>query len=132
MAISFDRALGVHDDALFIREQRAQLLANNLANANTPQFKARDIDFRALIRDAMDTQGTGSLRATERGHFDAAAAAVDGALLYRVPMQPSLDGNTVDTEMELSIFARNALDYQASLTFLQGSLRSLKSAIRGE
>lgn len=133
MAISFERSLGVHEQALFVREKRAEILANNLANANTPQYKARDLDFKSMIRQAMDAQQAPAGRAGTSGHVAlGGASGPDGSLMYRVPMQPSLDGNTVDTDIEMSNFARNALDYQASLTFLQGKFRGLKSAIRGE
>lgn len=130
MAISFDRALSGHDQALLIREKRAELLANNLANADTPHYKARDLDFRALVREAMDS-GAG-MRRTDARHLGAAGGAGSGEMLYRVPMQPSLDGNTVDENIEMAAFARNALDFQASLTFLQGKLRGLKTALKGE
>lgn len=136
MAISFDNALGVHEKALLIREQRAELLANNLANVDTPNFKARDLDFKAMVRDAIASrpasQGGAALLRTEEGHLGQDGAEAPGALLYRVPMQPSLDGNTVDENIEMANFSRNALDFQASLTFLQSSLRGLKTALRGE
>lgn len=136
MAISFDNALGVHEKSLLIREQRAELLANNLANVDTPNFKARDLDFKSMIRDAIDSratsQGGAAMQRTEEGHIGLEGADSPGALLYRVPMQPSLDGNTVDENIEMANFSRNALDFQASLTFLQSSLRGLKTALRGE
>ena len=136
MAISFDNALGVHEKALLIREQRAELLANNLANVDTPNFKARDLDFKAMVRDAIASRGASSggaaMQRTEAGHIGQDGAEAPGALLYRVPMQPSLDGNTVDENIEMANFSRNALDFQASLTFLQSSLRGLKTALRGE
>ena len=136
MAISFDSALGVHEKALLIREQRAELLANNLANVDTPNFKARDLDFKSLVRDAIASRGAAhggaAMQRTEEGHIGLDGPNAPGALLYRVPMQPSLDGNTVDENMEMSNFSRNALDFQASLTFLHSSLRGLKTALRGE
>jgi len=131
MAIDFSRALGIHEDALMLRERRAELLANNLANADTPHFKARDLDFKSMLGDAMAGRSA-RLEAPRSGHLRAGPAGVDGELMYRIPMQPSLDGNTVDTDMEMANFARNALDFQASLTFLQSKLRGLKSAFRGE
>ncbi len=132
MAISFDSALGVHEKALLIRERRAELLANNLANVDTPNFKARDLDFKSMVREAIDAGGSAGMRRTEAGHQGLSGLNDEGSLLYRVPMQPSLDGNTVDENMEMSNFSRNALDFQASLTFLQSSLRGLKTALRGE
>ena len=136
MAISFDNALGVHEKALLIREQRAELLANNLANVDTPNFKARDLDFKSLVRDAIAAReaprGSASTAMSEPGHIGLDGPDAPGSLLYRVPMQPSLDGNTVDENIEMANFSRNALDFQASLTFLQSSLRGLKTALRGE
>ena len=132
MAISFDSALGVHEQALLIRERRAEILATNLANADTPYFQARDLDFRALVNAALDQRNGAMLETPRSGHIGNATFSDPGALLYRTPMQPSLDGNTVDSDMEMAEFSRNALDFQASLTFLQSKFRGLKSAIRGE
>ena len=130
MAISFDSALGVHEQALLIRERRAEILATNLANADTPYFQARDLDFRALVNQALDQRNGAVLETTRSGHIGNASFSDPGALLYRTPMQPSL--NTVDSDMEMAEFSRNALDFQASLTFLQSKFRGLKAAIRGE
>jgi flagellar basal-body rod protein FlgB len=136
MAISFDNALGVHEKALLIREQRAELIANNLANVDTPNFKARDLDFKSLVRDAIasraNASGGAGMQRTNAGHVSLEGPEAPGSLLYRVPMQPSLDGNTVDENIEMANFSRNSLDFQASLTFLQSSLRGLKTALRGE
>ena len=114
------------------RERRAGVLAANLANADTPHFQARDLDFQALIRQAAGEQDGSRLRATQALHFGAGAPAIAGDLLYRTPMQPTLDGNTVDSDIEMAQFARNSLDFQASLTFLQGKFRGLRSALKGE
>ena len=132
MVINFNSALGVHEQALLVRERRAGVLAANLANADTPQYLARDLDFQALIRRAAGEQGGVRLHATQARHHGAGAAGVAGELLYRTPMQPTLDGNTVDADIEMAQFARNSLDFQASLTFLQGKFRGLSSALKGE
>lgn len=136
MAINFNAALGVHEQALLVRERRAGVLAANLANADTPHFQARDLDFQALIRQAAGEQDGARLRATQALHIGAdigaGAPAIAGDLLYRTPMQPTLDGNTVDADIEMAQFARNSLDFQASLTFLQGKFRGLRAAIKGE
>jgi flagellar basal-body rod protein FlgB len=132
MAISFASALGSHDQALLIRERRAEVLANNLANADTPGFKARDLDYRALVRQAMGAGQTGQPRQTHARHLGSGGPAAEGSLLWRTPMQPSLDGNTVDSDIETAQFARNALDFQASLTFLQSRFRGLTTALKGE
>ena len=132
MAINFNAALGVHEQALLVRERRAGVLAANLANADTPHYQARDLDFQALIRQAAGEQDGPRLRATQARHIGAGAPAIAGDLLYRTPMQPTLDGNTVDADIEMAQFARNSLDFQASLTFLQGKFRGLRSALKGE
>ena len=132
MAISFDSALGFHEKALLLRESRAQILASNLANSETPGFKARDLDFADVLRQAAGAEGNGLTR-TQANHLS--AQGIEGLapnLKYRAPTQPSIDGNTVDDQIEMAEFAKNTLDFQASLTFLQSSLRGLKSAIRGD
>lgn len=130
MSISFDRALGIHAQALDLRVSRAEVLANNLANADTPGFQARDIDFKAVLNGQMD--GALNLATTDGKHLPLADAGVTTELKYRVPTQASLDGNTVDTQQEVAEFTKNVLDYQASFRFLNGKFKSLSSAIRGE
>ena len=132
MAINFSTALGVHEQALLVRERRAGVLAANLANADTPDYKARDLDFQTLIREVAGAAGPVRLDTTSERHIAAAAAGAGGDLQYRLPMQPTLDGNTVDTDIEMAQFARNSLDFQASLTFLQSKFRGLRTALRGE
>ena len=129
MTISFDRALGVHAQALELRSKRTEVLAANLANADTPNYKARDLDFAATL---ASLQGEGqALKATHAAHLQAQGHNV-GDLLYRVPTQMSLDGNSVEEEQEKADFADNALRYQASLRFLGNRVQGLMSAIRGE
>ncbi len=132
MPISFDSALGIHAKALLVRSRRNELLASNIANADTPGFKARDIDFRKVLSDAA-SDGPG-LQRTHGRHLDTGApSGIEGAeLLYRVPAQPSLDGNTVDPDLEKAAFAENALRYNASLTFLDRKFRGLMLALKGE
>ncbi|TBW59091.1 flagellar basal body rod protein FlgB [Marinobacter halodurans] len=133
MAISFENALGIHEKALNVRVQRAEILANNLANADTPGFKARDIDFKAALGEAQGQSGELAMARTEPGHIDPDAAMSDRALLmYRNPYQPSLDGNTVDAQQEQARFMRNAMDYQASFQFLNSKFAGLTKAIKGE
>ena len=129
MTISFDRALGVHMQALELRSKRTEVLAANLANADTPNYKARDLDFAATL---ASLQGEGqALKTTHAAHLQAQGHNV-GDLLYRVPTQMSLDGNSVEEEQEKADFADNALRYQASLRFLGNRVQGLMSAIRGE
>ncbi|WP_111496431.1 MULTISPECIES: flagellar basal body rod protein FlgB [Marinobacter] len=133
MAISFANALGIHEKALNVRVQRAEVLANNLANADTPGFKARDIDFKAALGNAQSQASSLPLERTSSGHIDPQAAMTErAALMYRNPYQPSLDGNTVDAQQEESRFMRNAMDYQASFQFLNSKFQGLTKAIKGE
>lgn len=125
-----DKAFGIHATALQLRAERAQLLAANLANADTPGFKARDIDFRQALARAQD--GAAPLRVTQATHLDGFHDADASQALYRVPLQPSLDGNTVDVAIEQAAFGENANRYLASLNFLNGRIRGLMTALRGE
>ena len=118
MPLNLDAYLGVHAAALKLRGERTELLANNLANADTPGYKARDMDFEAALKAASSPGSSGK-----------AAAA---ALKYRVPLAPSLDGNTVDVQLEQAAFAENSVRYQATLTFLSARFRSLMTAITGQ
>lgn len=108
---------GVHGTALAVRSQRMGVLASNIANASTPGYKAKDIDFHA------------ALQAAEGGSVD---SAIDGATLYRVPLQPSADGNTVELTTEQTAFAENAVAYQTTLAFLNGRIGTITRALRGE
>ncbi len=127
---SFEQALGIHPQAMTLRARRAELLAANLANADTPNYQARDIDFRTVLSAESDPT---RLAVTNRGHFDVGGEAIMGAeLMYRAPTQPSLDQNTVDVAAERARFVDNSMRYQASLRFLDDRISGLKSALRGE
>ena len=131
---NLDAHIGVHADALRVRSQRAELIARNLANADTPEFKARDLDFRDALRAAGDPR-TVRLATTRPGHLGGGSTegGVDGAALkYRTPLAPSLDGNTVDVQVEQAAFAENAVRYQATLSFINSRLRGLMTAITGQ
>lgn len=131
MPITLDSALGIHDQALMIRSRRAELLASNIANADTPGYKARDIDFSAALADAQSRQPR-SLSTTHDSHIQP-DSSVDGMqALYRVPNQSSLDGNTVDSALEKSAFAENAMHYEASLMFLDRKIKGIMAALKGE
>jgi len=139
VAFDLDSYLGVHAKALGLREQRTELLARNLANADTPGYKAQDLDFRAALASAEGQSSGATLRATQPGHVGAPAAgdalapgSTDAFLKYRTPLAPSLDGNTVDAQLEQAAFADNAVRYQATLTFLTSKFRSLMTAITGQ
>lgn len=130
MTINFDNALGIHPLALKLRDRRTELLASNLANADTPTYKARDLDFRSVLQSVHTSPL--KLAATQAGHVTATAPGSRGEALYRLPSQPSLDGNTVETEQEQMRFAENAVQYQATLNFLSGKIASLRTALTGE
>ena len=133
MAISFSNALGIHEQALSFRAKRTEVLANNLVNADTPNFKARDIDFGSVMQSQMAGGGGGArLNATHGRHIAPSATAFSPELMYRNPMQPSLDGNTVEEDVEMSKFAKNNMDFQASFQFLNGKFKGLTNAIKGE
>ena len=121
--------LATHTTALRLRAARAEVLAANLANADTPGYQARDLDFQSLLAAAGDG---GQLATTRAGHL--AHASGDGAapLMYRQPLHASLDQNTVDVQAERAAFLDNALRYQASLTFLNGRIAGLVAALRGD
>ena len=121
---------GIHTQALALWQRRAEVLSTNLANADTPNYQARDIDFRAAL-GAADAGGSLPLAAPTQGQIDASSGNSAQALKYRVPMQPSLDGNTVDAETEQAAFAENSVRYQASLTFINAQIRQLRTAITG-
>ena len=101
MTINFDKALGIHQQALQVRTQRAQVLANNLANIDTPNYKARDIDFKGILRgEAQLAESKASMNVTNEKHMAGQELSADTSLLYRIPQQPSIDGNTVEEQIE--------------------------------
>lgn len=127
---NLDQALGIHADAALWRARRAEVLAANLANADTPHYIARDLDFASLLQDEM---GAAELTQTDPQHFALGSAQNFGAeLMYRIPAQASLDQNTVDVQAERAAFLDNALRYQASLRLLNGRLTGLLNAFRGD
>ena len=135
MSISFDKALGIHEQALGFRAQRAEVLANNIANADTPNYKARDMDFSSVLAAETSKQQSGrfAMERTNSRHIDAEGVTLsDESLQYRTPMQPSMDQNTVDAQLEQSSYAENAVGFQASFTLLNSKFKGLVSALRGE
>lgn len=118
-----DGLFGIHGKALALRSQRLSLLASNIANASTPGYKARDIDFEAALQKAT-TQASGNAADVSK--------VVDDAMGYRVPLQPSLDGNTVELSTEQTLFAENAVKYRTTLSFLEGRINTINRALRGE
>jgi flagellar basal-body rod protein FlgB len=134
MAGPFDNPFGLSALSLPLREQRLQVLASNLANADTPGYQARDFDFQAALGDA-EAALRRPLVTPDRGHVDGIAQGVGDTGSYvrvRAGLQPSLDGNTVNAETENATFSRAALEYRASLTFFESRVRGLMTAITGQ
>lgn len=134
MAISFDKALGVHPQTIAIRSQRAEMLASNIANADTPGYKAKDIDFARAFKAAKSNQQSGNtmLRTNEK-HLSGGTKLNNGVELFRNPNQADTgDGNSVDIQVERNLYVQNALEYQASLQFLTGKFKGLKKALGGQ
>jgi flagellar basal-body rod protein FlgB len=124
-----DPVLGVHAYALTLRAQRSEVLAANMANADTPGFKARDFDFAETLGRV---RGNAMMLKTSRPqHVGGVLQRATESLGYRNPYQPSLDGNTVEAEEEMARFSENAVGYQASLMFVTGRIRGLRAAITG-
>jgi flagellar basal-body rod protein FlgB len=134
MPVNLDSYLGVHAQALQLRSQRTEVLASNLANADTPGYRARDVDFKTALAAAGGDGSKIHMTATQSGHIGAGATNGIGApeLKYRTPLAPSLDGNTVDAQLEQAAFAENTVRYQATLSFLSSKFRGLMTAITGQ
>ncbi len=130
MPINFDRAFGIHDDALLVFERRTQLLAENISNADTPDYRARDIDFNKVLQGAQSEHL--SLRTTQAGHIAIPGDGSGQNVEYRVPDQASADNNTVDVQKEKAAFAENNIRYQTTLDILSRRISGLKSAFTGE
>ena len=130
MSINFNNALGIHPQALALREKRSEILAANLVNADTPDYKARDLDFKAVLSQTMHADKP--LQQTREDHLPDQQAILGADLLYRNPQQASLDGNTVETHIEQAKYAENAVQYEASLRFINNKFSGLMSAIRGD
>jgi flagellar basal-body rod protein FlgB len=128
--MKFDRLFGIHEQALQLRAHRSEVLASNLANADTPGYKARDFDFKAMLRKEMPEPVT--LRATHARHIQTGGRLVAATQMqYRIPQQPSVDGNTVEVEREQSAFSENAMRYQATLRFIDSRVKGITKAIKG-
>ena len=130
-SISLDNGLGIHPFALLARERRAEVLASNIANADTPGYKARDLDFRAAL-DSVQKRQSFSLEGTNKNHFSATLKGAEGEKYRNVNQPDTGDGNTVDVDVERNLYLRNALEYQASLTFLNSKISGLNKALKGQ
>lgn len=123
------KIFGVSERALQLCEDRAVMLTNNLVNSSTPNYKSRDIDFHKAMQNANEAH---TLKATNKNHISAANQTSGAKVLYRIPNQVNLDGNTVDDEIERKHFIENALRYQVGLTFVQSESDLIMKSIRGE
>jgi len=135
MSGKLDDYLRLNETAINLRAQRQQLLASNIANADTPNYKARDMDFSKSLQSALDrSQATNMpLNKTSPAHLDSNVngAPGDPTILYRTPLQSSADGNTVDMDVERNQFADNAVHYEAGLTLISSQIKDMLAVIQG-
>ncbi|MDC1211273.1 flagellar basal body rod protein FlgB [Porticoccaceae bacterium] len=124
----FDTAFGLHEKALDLRAQRMELISQNIANADTPGFKARDIDFKNVLNNV---QQAGAMRTTHAGHVSHGGTG-DANVIYTVPFSTAVDGNTVDISVEHANYGKAAAEYQATLRFIEGNIAGVRKALRGE
>lgn len=123
-----DKALDIHARALDVRSRRMEVLARNIANADTPHFKARDVDFRSVLSNARHEP----MVATRKGHVDSAVQDDSDGMRYRIPFNAAFDGNTVELNIEQAQYGKAAGDYQATLQFLEQRVSSIRRALKGE
>jgi len=139
-----DKFLDTHATALHLRAERTKVLASNIANADTPNYKARDMAFAEMLRDVnkpgshvfnnrkkLSLSG-GSLSTTNSRHINRSSMPANAPIMYRQPQQASLDGNTVDKDLEQARFAENTVRYQASLEFINSRVSGLIRTLKGE
>jgi flagellar basal-body rod protein FlgB len=139
MLNKLDAALSFHQSALRVRGQRQELIAANIANADTPNYKARDIDFKSAMQGATAgmSKEAFNVAKTSAQHLNGSPLqgspnGAPGASLFRPIIQGSIDGNTVDMDVERNQFVDNAIRYEASLTMINGQLKKMLSAIQGQ
>lgn len=128
-----DNTLSFQQQALGLRAYRQQILAGNIANSDTPNYKAQDLDFSTALKAAVAGLPGGNLplAKTAARHLPGSADASPARLMYRVPVQASADGNTVDMDVERAQFSENAVQYEAGLTFITSQIRTIMAAIQG-
>ena len=125
---SIDDVVGISAQALVSRSRRMEVLSQNIANADTPNYKARDIRFKSVLQELADN----SLKTTTSSHFEVADANPNPGMMYRIPFNNSFDGNTVELNIEQAQYGQAAGEYQATLTILENRVNSLKRALRGD
>ncbi|MBU24588.1 MAG: flagellar basal body rod protein FlgB [Gammaproteobacteria bacterium] len=124
----FENPLGIHEQAVSVRNKRMELIAANIANADTPHFKARDLDFKKIMAASDPTP----MAATNARHFGTGETESSNGLLYRVPYNSSVDGNTVEISVEQAQYGQAAADYQATLQFLESRISGIRKSLRGD
>jgi len=133
MSFAFGSSFNLHEQALYLQERRTELLSANLANAETPHYKAKDFDFKASLQAAVRNPfGNKTLSETNQKHIQPTNSGFNFEMLFRMPYQASLDGNTVESQVEMAEFNDNAIRHMASLRFLNGKIKTLMTAIRGD
>ena len=124
----FDSALSVHAKSLTARSQRVEVLAQNIANADTPNFKARDIDFKQVFKNTTED----TMQTTHGKHMALPLDENAEGMMYRIPFNVAFDGNTVELNIEQAQYGKAAAEYQATVNFLQDEIGGLRKALRGE
>ena len=130
MKITSDNIFGIHEAALKFRERRAEVLASNIANADTPGYKARDIEFGKILSDQLS--GDIGMVATSEGHQIQSGYTDPYEIKYRIPLHGAVDKNTVNIHMEQAEFSKNSVQYQSTLEFLDSKIKNIIQAIRGD
>jgi flagellar basal-body rod protein FlgB len=131
MAISFEKAFGLHPEGMLLREKRSAILADNIANADTPGYKAKDLDFATALANAKSSQSS-SISRTHEKHFQLSTDMQQEVKFRNVEQTDTGDGNSVDIHRERNAFSQNSMEYQASLNFLNSKISGLKKALGGQ
>jgi len=123
-----DRAFSLNEKSLNVRAQRMEVLSRNIANADTPHFKAQDIDFKTIMKSASE----GAVVTTNANHLTEAPDQTSDGVKYRIPFNVSFDGNTVELPVEQAKFGQYAADYQTTLSILENRISGIRKALRGD
>ena len=123
-----ENPFGIHEKALAVRNKRMELIAANIANADTPLFRAKDIDFQKVLSEVTPSP----MAATNFRHFDSGEEADPQGLVFRTPYNSSVDGNTVEINVEQAKYGEAAAQYQATLQFLENRISGIRKSLRGE
>ena len=125
----FDSAFGIHERALDMRSQRMEVISRNIANVDTPHYKAQDIDFKKVLDD---TQSDRRLASTHSAHIESAEPLSQAERVFTIPFNTALDGNTVEMSVEQAKYGKAAAQYQATLRFLESDISGIRKALRGD